>query len=177
MIVFKASNLQKLNITLNENILSHCQKKYKGEMLTESIFAYQTLALLYKEKTGKELPEITFLDGGKPTCKDINISLSHSGGAVAVGFSTDKGVDIGVDIELIKAKKPQAVKLLGLDKDCTDTEFYLAWTKKETLKKACNKPLLSAGVGDFVGESKVININCKDYAVSVYSKESYESNF
>ena len=96
---------------------------------------------------------------------------------VAVGFSTDKGVDIGVDIELIKAKKPQAVKLLGLDESCTDTDFYLAWTKKETLKKACNKPLLSAGVGDFVGESKVININCKDYAVSVYSKESYESNF
>ena len=49
MIVFKVSNLQKLNITLNENILSHCQKKYKGEMLTESIFAYQTLALLHNE--------------------------------------------------------------------------------------------------------------------------------
>ena len=177
MIVFKVLKVEKLNNVLTEKILLHCREKYKGEMLNESLFAYETLALLYKEKTGKDIGEITFLNDGKPICKDINISLSHSNGVVAVGFSTDKGVDIGVDIELIKAKKPQAVKLLGLDKDCTDTEFYLAWTKKETLKKAKCVSLLSKGVEGFIGESKIVNINGTDYAVSVYCKESYESNF
>ncbi len=102
MIVFKVLKVEKLNTTLSENITCHCKQKYKGEMLTESLFAYQTLALLYKEKIGNDLPEITFLDNGKPTCKDIGVSLSHSSGVVAVGFSTDKNVNIGVDIQLIK---------------------------------------------------------------------------
>ena len=177
MIVFKVFKVEKLNISLSENILLHCREKYSGEKLLESLFAYQSLSLLYKEKTGKKIPEITFLKDGKTTCKDINITLSHSNGVVAVGFSTDKSVSIGVDIELIKDKKVQVLKLLDLSENCSDTEFYLAWTKKEALKKALNISLLESGVDKFVGESKVINIDGRNYALSIYCKESYESNF
>ena len=176
MIVFKVLKVEKLNTTLSENITCHCKQKYKGEMLTESLFAYQTLALLYKEKNGNDLPEITFLDNGKPICKDISVSLSHSSGVVAVGFSTDKNVNIGVDIELIKEIKPQIAKRLGLNADCSNEEFYLAWTKQECLKKALNLSLLKDNLNAFVGESKVIKINGKNYAVSIYSEGDYESN-
>ena len=55
MIVFKVLKVEKLNNVLSENILNHCREKYKGEMLNESLFAYETLALLYKEKTGKDI--------------------------------------------------------------------------------------------------------------------------
>ena len=176
MIVFGVFKLEKLNTPLSENITCHCKQKYSGEMLSNSLFAYQSLALLYKEKTGRDLPKITFLDNGKPVSEDISVTLSHSEGAVAVGFSTDKNINIGVDIELIKAKKPQVVKLLGLDENCTDTDFYLAWTKNETLKKALNLSLLKDNLSAFVGESKVVKINGKNYAVSIYSEGDYESN-
>ncbi len=176
MIVFKVLKLEKLNIELSENIVFHCKQKYNGEMLNESLFAYQTLALLYKEKTGSDLPKITFLDNGKPVSDNITVTISHSEGAVAVGFSTDKNINIGVDIQLIKDKKPKAQKLLGLSESCEAEEFYLAWTKNETLKKALNLSLLKDNLTKFKGESKVIKINGKNYAVSIYSEGDYESN-
>ena len=117
MIVFGVFKLEKLNINLSENIVFHCKQKYSGEMLSNSLFAYQSLALLYKEKTGSDLPEITFLDNGKPICSDILVTISHSGNAVAVGFSTDKSLNIGIDIEVVKDKKPKVQNLLGLSED------------------------------------------------------------
>ena len=78
--------------------------------------------------------------------------------------------------ELIKDIKPQIAKRLGLNEDCTREEFYLAWTKNETLKKALNLSLLKDNTSAFVGESKVVKINGKNYAVSIYSKGDYESN-
>lgn len=176
MIVFGVFKVEKLNINLSENITCHCKHKYSGEMLSNSLFAYQSLALLYKEKTGSDLPEITFLDNGKPICSDILVTISHSGNAVAVGFSTDKNINIGVDIQLIKEIKSQTAKRLGLSETCSNNDFYLAWTKNETLKKALNLSLLKDNSSAFVGESKIVKINGKNYAVSIYSEGDYESN-
>ena len=176
MIVFGVFKVEKLNINLSENIVFHCKQKYSGEMLSNSLFAYQSLALLYKEKTGKDLPEIAFLDNGKPVSEDISVTLSHSSGVVAVGFSTDKSLNIGVDIQLIKEIKPQIARRLGLSETCSNNDFYLAWTKNETLKKALNLSLLKDNLNAFVGESKVIKINGENYAVSIYSEGDYESN-
>ena len=176
MIVFKVFKVQKLNTPLSENVLFHCKQKYSGEMLSNSLFAYQSLALLYKEKTGKDLPEITFLESGKPISSEIAVTLSHSSGVAMVGFSTNPNDKIAVDVELIKDKKIEVQKRLGLNEDCTREEFYLAWTKKETLKKALNVSLLSGDLSEFKGESKVVKLDGKNYAVSIYSEGDYESN-
>lgn len=176
MIVFKIAKVEKLNNPLSENILLHCHEKYKGEKLTESLFAYQSLSLLYKEKTGKVLPEISFNESGKPICNEISVTLSHDSGVIAVGFSTEKTY-IGVDVEEIKDKKPNVTKLLGLSESCSNEDFYLEWTKKEALKKSLNLSLFKGKTKEFIGESKIVTVDGKKYALSVYSKESYESNF
>ena len=173
MIYFKVLKVEKLNNILSENLLLYCKGKYQGEKLTESLFAYESLYLLYKEKTGKTLPEITFLNG-KPTCGEIAVTLSHSSGVVGVGFSTNKDSQIAIDIEKVTKKREKVASLLGLSNNVANSEFFTLWTQKECLKKALNISLLTNENIEFFGESKIININGQNYALSVYAKEDYE---
>ncbi len=176
MVFFKVLKLDNLKNVLDETILSHSQAKYKGEALIESLFAYETLSLLYEEKTGKKLKGVYFDSDGKPKSKEVAITITHSHGVVGVGLSLNPNDTIAIDVEKVKDIKKPLIKLLNLNKDCTKEEFYLKWTKKECYKKAFNLSLLNSEEREFIGESKIIKIDGEVYALSVYCEGDYEIN-
>lgn len=176
MVVFKVLKVDNLKNILNEHILLHCSNKYKGEKLKESLFAYETLFLLYKEKTGKDLIGVYFDSDGRPKSKDLTLTLSHSHGVVGVGFSLKNGDNIAIDVEKVGSVRKHVLKLLNLNDTCSKEDFYIEWTKKECLKKALNLSLIKNEEKEFLGVSKIIEIDGEAYALSVYCEGDYEIN-
>ena len=174
MVVLKVLKVDNLKNILDESIISHCSKKYSGKNLTDSLFAYETLSMLYKRETGNNLLGIYFDDRGKPLSNEIAITITHSNGVVGVGFSLNTNDKIAIDIEKVKSVRKPLLKLLNLNENATKQEFYLKWTKKECFKKALNLPLLKSKEIDFKGKSEIVKIDGEEYALSVYCEKDFK---
>ena len=174
MIVFKVLKVDNLKNILDESIISHCSKKYSGKNLTESLFAYETLSLLYKKETGNNLNNVYFDKNGKPLSNEIAITITHSNGVVGVGFSLNPKDKIAIDIEKVKGVRKPLIKLLNLNDNVTKEEFYLKWTKKECFKKAFNLSLLDSKDVDFIGKSEIVKIDNENFALSIYCEKDFK---
>ncbi len=104
--------------------------------------------LLYDVLKGEIDESVPVVKGehGKPFFEnsDIRFSISHSGDYVCVAVA--RGVEIGVDIQLVQNNrdrladrfysKGELSALAGLENDEKREEFFRIWTRKEALLKA-----------------------------------------
>lgn len=94
---------------------------------------------------------------GKPVAKDKYFNISHSYGVVVFVLDT---VPIGIDIEIIKQRKPNLVDYVCSEDEKTyvdsDIRFVEVWTNKEALIKANG-----IGIKDKLAEVPSIPINSK----------------
>ena len=135
----------------------------------ESLTAWSLINNLLFKVTGKWLCEynLTFSPNGKPLIDNGFISLSHSNGVVAVGYSK---ADFGLDIEVCKnAEKYTAVaKKLGVS---VDNELFLKWTAVESVTKLNDKYKTSFN-GEVI-KSTLITVNGYDVAVSIAGNNEF----
>lgn len=75
------------------------EKINKGKARSLSFFSRLLLMKLYREKTGKNMPEISYTEEGKPYFLDnvCSFSISHDKNLVVVALSDDESV--GVDLQ------------------------------------------------------------------------------
>ncbi len=112
----------------------------------QSSFAHSFLKKRLAEYIGCSEDEFTILkdEKGKPYLKDIpeaNISISHTKGAVMVGFSNHP---IGVDIERVKTRRKSVESRVFtmsesnlIDSSADENKaFFSLWTLKESYLKA-----------------------------------------
>ena len=145
----------------------HSYTKY-GDKWETSVFAYQTLFKGLKKVYNADGYDIDFLESGKPFISGFSVSLSHTSGLVAVAF-TKGDLPVGIDLEVVGDKKSERLNgLLGLDNLASVTDQYLAFTKRESIIKAHNLTMLTRQNLEFKGESKIIQKNGANYALSIY---------
>lgn len=114
--------------------------------LVQSSFAHSFLKKKLAEYMGFSEDEITIFkdEKGKPYLRDIpeaNISISHTKGAVMVGFSNHP---IGVDIECVKLRRKSVESRVFTDCESSlidsakdeNSAFFTLWTLKESYLKA-----------------------------------------
>ena len=147
----------------------HSRLKYGEKKKWElSRFAYETLYKGLKQVFNESVPEINFLESGKPVISGFSVSVAHSHSAVAVAFFRGD-MPVGIDIELILNKKSERLnKLLNLESNASKQEQYLAFTKRESVIKAFDLKMLSSVNNNFKGVSKTVKVGGKEYALSVY---------
>ena len=148
-------------------------------------FLLKNCLSLFVENTGKlqnilvsyEKEGAPFL----PDCRDIKISLSHSGNIAAVGMSSKQNVDIGIDIEQIR-KKPDSNFLKTAftqneisSMDDTVEDILKKWTAKEAFLKYIKKGFNESLHKVEVIEEKVFH-NKKEVQVKIYS-EIIDNNY
>lgn len=135
-----------------------------------SISAWNLLISKAMSVFGENLCDIEFLPSGKPICKNLFISLSHSETAVAIAFS--KECEVGVDIELIKQNYSGKVATFLGNVDNSET-FYKLWTEREAVIKAKNYSALKKGVEtEFCGITKTVTVNEKAFSLSIYGENA-----
>lgn len=119
-------------------------------------------------------------DNGKWHAHGFYFSLSHSHGALAVAVSSSP---VGVDIELIKQPKPNAVERVltttekGAISRLSESERAKAlitlWSQKESVFKRNGSGRLSEIQTDKESvETKIINLSGSDYALSTSCDET-----
>lgn len=147
----------------------HSRLKYgEKEKWELSRFAYETLYKGLKQVFNESVPEINFLESGKPVINGYSVSLSHTSGVVAVAFLKGNSA-VGIDLELIDGIVSKRLNgLLGLNGSNTVSEQYLAFTQRESYIKAHNLSMLYRGEIEFKGLSKTVKVGGKEYALSIY---------
>jgi 4'-phosphopantetheinyl transferase len=109
--------------------------------------------------------QITLSDRGKPECKWLIFNLSYSNGTIALIYSKDMSLELGIDLEKIEkiaisnyinAFHPEEEKEILNSLDSNDT-FFSIWTKKEALLKAKGIGILE-GISAFSVLENVIEI-------------------
>lgn len=143
----------------------HCKKR-------ESIAAAVALAYMGVE-------DLTYEPNGKPVARNCFVSISHSGGHVAV--CRNDNVPVGIDIEKMAERDFYKVsnrffrgkELEKFSENPTAEVFYEIWTRKEAYSK-----ILGTGVQEVVKGFDVYSLAnyefetdfAGEYAVSVCEK-------
>ncbi len=115
----------------------------------EIVFEKLNTAVLYKES-------------GKPYTDKMNISISHSGENVLVGFND---LDIGVDIEVIKDFDKRLISRYFSENEQnfikSDNDFFLIWTVKEAYLKLTGVGLKGMKKLNVIKDNELYIENCK----------------
>ncbi len=118
---------------------------------------------------------VLYEKSGKPYTEKMNISISHSGSFVLVGFCESP---IGVDIEALRAYDKRLIsRYFSKDEQeyiKTDEDFFTLWTVKEAYLKMTGEGLKGMKKQNVVKNGKVHIDGCitkvfteKDCAVAI----------
>ena len=111
------------------------EKRHPGHKKA-SICAWLLLEAGLKRMGCAKMPEVTFLEGGKPVFRDgkKHFSLSHSSRLAAVIISDG---NCAVDVEIIDRKAEEKLKnrCMHANEIASGMDFFECWTKKECLGK------------------------------------------
>ena len=111
---------------------------------------------------------------GKPVCKEVEFSLSHTQGVVAVAISSRP---VGIDVETLCGRKISdfSFALTTGEKVDGDEEFLSLWTKKEAIFKRRGNEKRFQPKNIFTARERtattVFTIDGKTYALSVATDE------
>ena len=118
-----------------EALRLHIAEKKHPRVLNESLTAWNLLAEMLAD-CGQPLPQVEFLESGKPVFADspLRFSLSHSGRLVAVLLSD---APCGVDIQITDKSISDALirRVLNERERSEGADFFDVWTLKECLGK------------------------------------------
>lgn len=113
------------------------KRKLIGQLLIQLMLSQFKLGVLSDIKRTKH---------GKPYLNnETTFNLSHSGDYIALAFSLQKGIEIGVDIEQIKDTDCRQIAPIVFCKEELDflynsaqfvSDFFRLWTRKEAVLKA-----------------------------------------
>lgn len=125
-----------------ETFRTHMRSKRNPQAYTASLCAWNLLAKALYTTGIKKLPEVRFMDSGKPAFSDhfLHFSLSHSGNMSAVILSDSP---CGVDIQQIRPEISEKLyhRVLSDTEQHENRDFFEVWTKKEALAKLTGKGL------------------------------------
>ena len=172
--------LEKVYPKLRQKEISACKNE---TVKKEKYYAWKLLEYALFRTFGLKIQDQKFekTDNGKWICENFEFSISHSYSQVAVAISRDK---VGVDIELLKARKTEKLseKILtdteldefnGLSIDEKDEFIILKWSEKESLFKMAGDGVFSpkslSPSKDLVN-SQIISLNGENFALSISSK-------
>lgn len=115
---------------------SHMEEKRHPGHRTASICAWRLLEEGMRRLGYATMPEVRFLEGGKPVFQDekLYFSLSHSGRLAAIVISD---VNCAVDVEVIdrKAEEKLKARCMHPSEIACGMDFFECWTKKECMGK------------------------------------------
>lgn len=114
----------------------HMADKHHEGHRNASICAWSLLAMALRKMGVSRLPEVAFLENGKPVfCEEkLHFSLTHSANLAAALLSWN---NCAVDLEKIEVKVENALKARCMHPNeiVAGMNFFECWTKKECLGK------------------------------------------
>ena len=142
-------HFQKIKKQLGE-VLSEREQEKAGRIFIQkdkeryavSKFCLRTILALCLKKAAAEV-EFIFHDHKKPTVKDIEFNISHTGDYVLIAISPKP---VGIDVEFLNDEfdfksilditfSKKEIDFIG-NEAVNPTNFYTMWTRKEALLKA-----------------------------------------
>lgn len=143
------NHFQKIKKQLAE-VLSEREQEKAGRMFIQkdkeryvvSKFCLRTILALCSNKDAHEV-EFIFHEHKKPTVKDIEFNISHTGDYVLIAVSPKP---VGIDVEYLNTEfdfksilditfSKKEIDFIG-NGDINPANFYAMWTRKEALLKA-----------------------------------------
>ena len=119
------------------------QKRHPGHR-SASISAWRLLEAGLKRRGCEKMPEVRFIENGKPVFRDagLHFSLSHSGNLAAVVIS-DENCAVDVEITGRNVEKKLKSRCMHENEIAAGMDFFECWTKKECIGKLSGKGMPS----------------------------------
>ena len=118
----------------------HMEKKSHPGHRMASISAWKLLEAGLKRLGYEKMPEVAFLENGKPVFRNekLHFSLSHSGKLAAVVISSQ---NCAADVEIINRAAEEKLKerCMHPNEVASGMDFFECWTKKECMGKFSGK--------------------------------------
>ena len=123
---------------------THMEEKHHEGHRRDSVCAWRLLAEGLRRMGYENMPEVVFLEGGKPVFRKekLHFSLSHSGRLAAAVISEE---NCAVDVEIIDSKMEEKLRMRCMheNESAAGMDFFECWTKKECLGKLNGKGMPS----------------------------------
>ena len=157
----------------------------------EKYYAWRLLEYAIKNSLGADASRLSFTKGKNRRwfCSEVEFSLSHSHGALAVAVSKDQAV--GVDVERVSVRDTARMaeymltslekeQYESLDDSCREEWLIRRWCEKEAIFKSRNEeifPPKKIETADLFCSSVTIDIDGEKYALAVAAKNRDEIRF
>ena len=157
----------------------------------EKYYAWRLLEYAIKNSLGADASRLSFTKGKNRRwfCSEVEFSLSHSHGALAVAVSKDQAV--GVDVERVSVRDAARMaeymltslekeQYESLDDSCREEWLIRRWCEKEAIFKSRNEeifPPKKIETAELFCTSITIDIADEKYALAVAAEHSDEIRF
>ena len=157
----------------------------------EKYYAWRLLEYAIENSLGADASRLSFTKGKNRRwfCSEVEFSLSHSHGALAVAVSKDQAV--GVDVERVSVRDAARMaeymltslekeQYESLDDSCREEWLIRRWCEKEAIFKSWNEeifPPKKIETAELFCTSITIDIADEKYALAVAAEHSDEIRF